>query len=158
MKKLRFLTLALVLLSASSLSSCRKKGCTDIDADNFDSSAEKSTTCYFRYGNIVSVITPSSVNYDPFDAPDLYVHFAKSTSSAWDYTSPTVSNSSSITATFPDFLFGNEQWDFEVYDYDTVDPDDLVCAGTFNPLEDGKDGVITITANGCTVKFQYNVK
>ncbi len=158
MKNLRFLTLALVLLSASSFSSCRKKGCTDIDADNYDSSAEKSTTCYFRYGNTVSVITPSSVNYDPFDAPDLYVYFAKSTSSAWDYNTTTVSNSNSISETFTDFLFGYEQWDFEVYDYDTVDPDDLVCKGSFNPLKDGKDGVITIIANGCTVKFQYKVK
>jgi hypothetical protein len=34
----------LFLLSAVFFSSCKKKGCTDINADNLDSSAEKSGT------------------------------------------------------------------------------------------------------------------
>ncbi len=155
---MRYLLIVIVFLSVASLSSCKKEGCTDIDADNYDSSAEKSSVCKFRYGNNVTVYTPASVNYDPLDAPDLYMRFAKSSSSSWDYTTTTVSNSNSLSATFTDFLFGNEQWDFEVYDYDTLDADDLVCSGSFNPLTDGKDGAITIVANGCTVTFKYSVK
>lgn len=156
MKKI-ILLFGIILLS-STFTSCKKEGCTDIDADNYDSSAEKSSVCKFRYGNNVTVYTPTSVNYDPLDAPDLYVRFAKKTSSTWDYNTTTVSNSNNISANFNDFLFGNEQWDFEVYDYDTLDADDLVCSGSFNPLKDGKDGVITIFSSGCTVTFKYSVK
>lgn len=155
---LRFLTIVLVLSCVSLLSSCKKKGCTDFDANNYDSQAEKSSTCYYRYGNTVSVNTPSSTNYDPLDAPDLYLKFAKNTSSNWDHISNTASNSNSLYATFTDFLFTNEQWDFIVYDYDTLDDDDIVCSGSFNPLLDGVDGVITVYANGCTVTFDYTVK
>ena len=155
---MRFLTIVLVILSIASLSSCKKEGCTDKNADNYDSSAKKSSLCLFRYGNNVTVYTPTSVNYDPLDAPDLYMRFAKKTSSTWDYTVTTVSNSYSLSGDFTDFLFGNEEWDFEVYDYDTLDADDLVCSGSFNPLTDGKDGAITIVANGCTVTFKYSVK
>ena len=155
---LRFLTIALILASVTFLSSCKKKGCTDIDADNYDSLAEKSSTCYFRYGNKVTVITPSSVNYDPLDGPDLFVKFAKNSSPSWDYITTTGSNSYSFGETFTDFLFTNEQWDFIVYDFDTLDPDDIVCSGSFNPILDGNDGVITVIANGCTVKFDYSVK
>jgi hypothetical protein len=155
---MKFLTLILIFTSFAMLSSCKKKGCTDIDADNYDSSAEKSSVCKFRYGNNVTVYTPNSVNYDPLDAPDLYVRFAKSSSSSWDYNTTIGSNSNSLTANFTDFLFGNEQWDFEVYDYDTLDADDLVCSGTFNPLTDGKDGEIKILTSGCTVTFKYSVQ
>ena len=157
MKSLRFLTIALVLASVTLLSSCKKKGCTDFDGDNYDSQAEKSTTCYYRYGNTVSVVSSTSVNYDPFDGPDLYIKFAKNSSSSWDYITTAGSNNYNLSATFTDFFFTNEQWDFEVYDDDTLDPDDIVCSGSFNPLTDGVDGVITVYANGCTVKFDYTV-
>lgn len=159
MKNLRFLTIGLVLASTSFLLSCKKKGCTDINADNYDSSAEKSGTCYFRYGKTVSVIAPSSVNYDPLDAPDLYIRFAKSGSSQWDFKTPVVDNSYSFTANFnSEFLFTNEKWDYEVYDYDSFDSDDLVCSGSFNPLKDGSDGKIVIFNTGVEIQFPYTIK
>lgn len=159
MKNLRFLTLGIVLASTSILLSCKKKGCTDINADNYDSSAEKSGTCYFRYGKTVSVLTPSSVNYDPLDAPDLYIRFAKSASAQWDFKTPVVDNSYSLTANFnSEFLFTNEKWEYEVYDTDTFDSDDLVCSGSFNPLKDGADGKIVINDNGVQIQFPYTVK
>jgi hypothetical protein len=159
MKNLRFLSLALAVVSVSFLSSCKKKGCSDINADNYDSSAEKSGTCYFRYGSSVSVIAPNSVNYDPLDAPDLFIRFAKSSSPQWDYTTPVVDNSYSFTANFAtEFLFTNEQWDYEVYDYDTFDANDLVCSGSFNPLEDGSDGKIIIFNEGVEIQFPYTTK
>ncbi len=146
-------------MSASFLTSYKKKGCTDINADNYDSSAEKSTTCYFRYGKTVAVIAPNSINYDPLDAPDLFIVFAKSSSPQWDYATPVVDNSYSFTANFNvEHMFTDEQWDYEVYDQDTFDEDDLVCSGSFNPLKDGKDGKIIIFNGGVEIQFPYSAK
>jgi hypothetical protein len=160
MRTLKLLSFGLLILSATVFTSCKKKGCTDMDADNYSSSAEKSDgSCSFRYGKTVSVITPSSVNYDPLDAPDLFIRFAKKTSSQWDYTTPVVSDSYTFTANFPnEYLFTNEQWDYEVYDQDTFDADDLVCSGSFNPLEDGSDGKIVIFNGGSEIQFPYTTK
>jgi hypothetical protein len=160
MKNVKFLTIAILIIGASSLSSCKKEGCTNTDADNYDAQAEKSGTCYLRYGNEVAVITPNSVNYDPLDAPDLFIRFAKSASSQWDYTSPVVNNSYSFTANFnaAEFLLTNEKWEYEIYDQDTFDSDDLVCSGSFNPLTDGSDGIIVIFDDGVEIQFKYSVK
>jgi hypothetical protein len=157
MKNLSLLTLALV--SGVFITSCTKKGCTDFNADNYDGSAVKSGTCFFRYGSSVAVIAPNNVNYDPLDAPDLFIRFAKSSSSQWDYTTPVVNDSYSFTANFnEEFLFTNEQWDYQVYDEDTFDPNDLVCSGSFNPLQDGVDGKVIIFNGGVEIQFPYSVK
>ncbi len=140
-------------------SSCKKKGCMDINADTYDSSAEKSGTCYYRYGSSVSVIAPNSVNYDPLDAPDLFIRFAKNSSTQWDFTTSVFNDSYSFNASFnEEFMFTNEQWDYEVYDEDTFDPNDLVCSGSFNPLQDGVDGKIVIFNGGVEIQFPYSIK
>jgi hypothetical protein len=70
-----------------------------------------------------------------------------------------VDNSYSFTANFNyEFLFTNEKWDFEVYDYDSFDSDDLVCSGSFNPLKDGSDGKIVIFNTGVEIQFPYTIK
>jgi hypothetical protein len=159
MKKLKLIPIALIALSISFITSCRKKGCSDLDADNYDSQAEKSGTCYFRYGNKVVIIAPNSINYDPLDAPDLFIKFAKNSSPQWDYTTTVIDNSYSFTANFnAEYMFTNEQWDYEVYDQDTFDADDLVCSGSFNPLKDGTDGKIIIFNGGVEIQFPYTAK
>jgi hypothetical protein len=159
MKKIIFQPLVIIVIGLLFLTSCKKKGCTDFDADNYDGSAEKNGTCYFRYGKSVSVFVPNSINYDPLDAPDLFIRFAKHSSPQWDFTTTVVNNSYSLTANFnEDFLFTNEQWDYQVYDEDTFDPNDLVCSGSFNPLEDGIDGEVIIFNGGIEIQFPYTVK
>jgi hypothetical protein len=65
----------------------------------------------------------------------------------------------SFTANFnSEYLFTNEQWDYEVYDFDTFDPNDLVCSGSFNPLQDGVDGKIIIFNGGVEIQFPYKRK
>jgi hypothetical protein len=158
MKKIKLLTVGALFFSVSLFSSCKKEGCTDLNADNYDGLAEKSGSCVYRYGYEVSVSTPSNVDYDPLDAPDLYIRFAKNASANWDYSSNAVSNNNNITVTYSNFLFSNETWAYEVYDQDTFDSDDLVSSGTFNPLSQGSNGNIVLTNNGCTVTFRYITK
>jgi hypothetical protein len=59
------------------------------------------------------VIVPGSISYDPLDAPDLYIRFAKSSSSQWDYKTPVVSDNYAFTAYFntEEFIFTNESWE-----------------------------------------------
>lgn len=159
MKKIIFQPLTMIFIGLIFLTSCKKKGCTDYNADNYDSSAEKSGTCYFRYGKTVSVIAPNSINYDPFDAPDLFIRFAKNSSPQWDFVTTVVNDSYSFTANFnADYMFTNEQWDYQVYDEDTFDANDLVCQGSFNPLQDGVDGKVVIFNGGVQIQFPYSVK
>lgn len=158
MKKLSLIpALGMSLLLILTFVSCKKKGCMDNDADNYSSSAEKSDgSCMYRYASAVEISAPSSINYDPFDAPDLYIRYAKSNSANWDYVSNTGSNSYFENFTLTPDKFTNEDWVFEVYDYDSIDPDDLILTGTFNPVTDGGDGNITITnSNGVSVSFKY---
>ena len=44
------------------------------------------------------------------------------------------------------------------HDDDAIDADDLVCAGSFNPLKDGADGKIIIFNGGVEIQFPYSVK
>lgn len=159
MKKIKQLTIAGILLFSFISGGCKKKGCTDKNADNFESDAEKNDgSCAFRYSSAIEVNTPTTGNYDPFDGPDLYIQFAKKTSSTWDYKSGTGSDSYSTSLTAPSVMFTNEEWQYELYDYDVLDPDDLIASGTFNPLADGSDGNIRISGNGITINFQYATK
>ena len=159
MKKNILNPLTILIIAFLFLTSCKKKGCTDYNADNYDAYAEKSTTCLFRYGKTVSVTAPNSIDYDPFDAPDLFIRFAKNASPQWDYITPVVYDSYGFTANFnADFKFTNEQWVYEVYDEDTFDANDLVCSGSFNPLQDGVDGKVIIFNGGVQIQFPYAVK
>ncbi|MBK9672320.1 MAG: hypothetical protein IPP56_11155 [Bacteroidetes bacterium] len=159
MKKIKRLTFAILLLTSTIYVGCKKKGCTDKNADNYESDAEKSDgSCAFRYSSAIEVTTPTNGNYDPFDGPDLFVQFAKKSSSTWDYKSGTGSDSYSTSLTTPSVMFTNEEWQYELYDYDVLDPNDLIANGTFNPLTAGSDGKITLTGSGITVNFQYATK
>lgn len=138
--------------------SCKKKGCMDINADNYDSFAQKNNgTCAFRYTSSVYVESIEGANYDSFDGPELYVVISKNTSSTWDYKSSVGSNSYSTSLTIPIFLLTNEKWKYQIYDEDTVG-DDLLGEGEFNPLVDGKDREISVVTNGIKMKFSYLVK
>lgn len=153
--KTRIIILSLLACSIMTLQSCKKKGCTDKNSDNYDPDAEKSDgSCVFRYATGVQVSTPTSVGYDPFDGPDLYVKFAKKTSSTWDYVTNTGADNYSSSLSVPsNIMFTNEDWECEIYDYDTADPDDLIMTGTFNPLK-----TLTLTGSGVSITFQYTTK
>lgn len=154
MKK-QTIILSLLACSIMTIQSCKQKGCMDKDADNYSSYAEKSDgSCAFRYATGVQVSTPTNGNYDILSGPDIYVRFAKSSSPNWDYYTNTSADSYSTSLTVPlDIMFTNEDWVFEIYDYDDLDAHDLILFGTFNPLE-----TLTLTGSGVSITFQYTTK
>jgi len=156
--KNKLLLTAFAILALFAFNSCKQKGCMDKNSDTYDQDAEKDDgSCTYRYSSGITISVPVT-NWDPFDGPDLYVKFAKTSSSTWDYTSSTGSDAYSCSLTVPSAMFTNESWDYEIYDYDTLDPDDLVASGSFNPLTSGSGGNITLTGSGITLTFQYILK
>lgn len=157
-KKL-ILLIGIMIFSTSAFTGCKQKGCTDRDSDNYDPDAEKSDgSCVYRYCSGIQVTTPTSVGYDPVDGPELYVHFAKASSANWDNLSSQGADSYSSLLSSPSVQFTNENWQFEIFDYDSMDPDDLIITGTFNPLEQGSGGNITISGSGVIITFKYTTK
>lgn len=160
MKTLKLIGLiGIVLFSTSAFTGCKQKGCTDRNSDNYDPDAEKSDgSCVYRFSSGIQISTPTGGGYDIADGPELYVIFKKTSSSTWDYTSSVGSNSYSALLTSPEVQFTNEEWKFEMYDYDSLDPDDFIISGTFNPIELGSDGNITLSGSGITITFKYSTK
>jgi hypothetical protein len=156
---------ALFLLTATSCK--RVSGCTDVNAENYNQDAEKDDgSCRCRYASAVRIddvhATDGAGNaWDPFSAPDLYVRFAKASSSKWDYVT-----SVDDEATMPSSLilpnggaqFTNESWQFEIVDKDSPDADDVIYSGTFNPITSGGTGSISIVQGAISITFQYDIK
>lgn len=166
MKKYQLLFPMLLIFLATS--SCKKeKGCTDLDADNYKSSAEKDDgTCKYRNAASVRIdATPSTdgsgAAWDPFSAPDLFVRFSKSSSTTWDNITNTVDEATlpaSLILPNGDVKFTNENWQFQIVDADSPDDDDVIFSGTFNPLTNGGTGNVVVTGTGVSITFIYTVK
>jgi hypothetical protein len=63
MKKLKILSLSLVLVGTSILTSCQKEGCTDLDAVNYSSSAKKNDGSCKYEGSIVFWYGPETSSF-----------------------------------------------------------------------------------------------
>lgn len=138
-----------------------------MDAENYDPDAEKDDgSCRYRYAASVRIdaipaTDGSGAAWDPFSAPDLYVRFAKSSSSTWTYTTNTVDEAvtpASLILPNGDVKFTNENWQFQILDHDSPDADDLIYSGTFNPITNGGTGNIVVTGTGVSITFIYNAR
>ncbi|HEY0031324.1 MAG TPA: hypothetical protein VGC65_11235 [Bacteroidia bacterium] len=166
MKKPNLLLTLLFALTITVTTSCRKKGCTNRDADNYEENAKKDDgSCMCRYASAVRIdaipATNGSGSSWDFGAPDLYVRFSKSSSPTWDYVTNIASDAAtpaSLILPSGDIKFTNENWQFQIVDYDTPDPDDIIFSGTFNPLSNGGSGNIVVTGTGVSLTFIYTTK
>ena len=159
-----------------------KSGCTDANADNFDSNAEENSGCEYRYAQPFyvrnkpatkpgGVAWDANINYDS----DVYVRFKPVSATAWNYTKIAIS----ITATAPcdqldpayTIKFTNEEWEYEIYDCDSTanmgnggvkGVDEIMDKGKINPFSQGtagNSGSINVTGeNGMTIEMTYGIK
>lgn len=164
MKKLIVFLFAIV--TVLSFSNCGRRGCTDIDADNYDDGAKRDDgDCMYRFASGINVNAFPTLDgngnlWDPTGGPDVYVRFAKQSSATWDYVSSTASDSYAPTSLLVSggIKFTNEDWQFQLMDYDWPSADDVIASGTFNPVTTGGGGSITVlTSNGSSVTFQYSL-
>lgn len=149
------------------IAACKKEGCTDANADNFDREADKSdNSCTYRYPVAVKVNSlpaakPNGESWDAADGADVYVRFTKSTGDSWLYTTTTDEDyNGAVTFTIANAAnyFTNEQWKFEIKDADLLSEDELMASGTFNPVEGGINGEIPVNNNSVSLIFQYSLK
>lgn len=149
-------------------SGCGKKGCTDPDADNHDNDAKRDDgQCLYRFAsainvNVFPVLDGNNNDWDIGGAPDVYVRFKRSASTTWDYETNTATDSYapfSLILLTANIKFTNEDWQFQLMDYDWPSSDDLIASGTFNPLKMGSNNNIIVQAlNGSNLTFQYTLK
>lgn len=142
----------------------RKEGCTDSNANNYDSGADKNSGCAFRYSSTVDIsgVLTNNPNGDPWDidgtGPDLKMNFGKSTSSAYDFSTDTQNDVSATTLTPSSSIqFTNEEWKYQLVDDDLLSSPEVIATGTFNPVTQGGSNVISITNGNVIIKFNYTV-
>ena len=166
---------SLLISSITIFDSCKKLGCTDVDADTYKSTAEKNNEadCKYRFASTFYVTNIPSTkstgefwdNYYSYDC-DAYVRFKPKGSSSWYYTNADYNtNSATCYQSSSNVQFTNEEWEFECRDSDYSsypNYDELVIAGTFNPLTQGttsgETGKIKITIQGVRFEFNYTVR
>jgi hypothetical protein len=147
------------------LPGCKKEGCTDFNADNYDGNADKNSGCVYRYASTIDVAgvaftNPAGGTWDIDESgPDLRVDFGKSSSSGFDFTTDTRTNASSASLTpTSNIQFTNEDWKYEVVDDDLLGASEIIASGTFNPLQQGSSNMISIMNGSVSIKFNYSVK
>jgi hypothetical protein len=158
-----------VALATTTLYSCKKdkSGCTDSNADNFDSGANQNSGCRFRYASNIDIDNvpahrPDGSNWDDSDGPDLKVNFGKNSSSGYDNSTDASDNYTTGVATVhPNgtIRYSNESWKFQLVDGDLLSSE-VISEGTFNPVKgSGPDNSVTVTGtNGVTFKFKYTIQ
>jgi hypothetical protein len=155
---------ALLMLAATS---CNKniEGCTDSNADNFNSKANKNLDCRYRFASNfdisdIPMYKADGTAWDNSDGPDIRVNFGKKSNSGYDYSSTTSDNvSSTTTVTNPTGVkFTNEDWKYEIVDKDVVGAE-VISSGTFNPITtSSSSSSMTVQNNGVTIVFKYTIQ
>lgn len=161
--KILFLSIIAV---ATSLSACKKnEGCTDKNANNYDSNAEENSGCLYRYASTIDIsgVPTNNPNGDSWDidgsGSDLRINFGKNSSIDYDFTT-NIQDDVSATSLTPtsNIQFTNEQWKYEVVDEDLLSSPETIASGTFNPISSGSSNEITINNGSIVIKFKYTVK
>ena len=141
-----------------------KEGCTDNNANNYDSEADKNSGCVFRYSSTIDIsgVSTNNPNGDPWDidgtGPDLRMNFGKSTSSGYDFSTDLQYDQSAVTLTPTSSIqFTNEEWKYQLIDDDLLSSAETIATGTFNPITQGGSNVISITNGNVIIKFNYTV-
>jgi hypothetical protein len=167
MKKMKKSKLVLMIFAAAILGTAgcsKKEGCTDNNANNYDSDAEKNSGCVFRYSSTIDIsgVSTNNPNGDSWDidgtGPDLKMNFGKSTSSGYDFTTDIKYDESSATLTPSSSIqFTNEEWKYQLVDEDLFSSPETIATGTFNPVTQGGSNLISITNGNVIIKFNYTV-
>jgi hypothetical protein len=143
-----------------------KEGCTDPNADNYDSRADKNTECRYRFASNIDIsdvpsAKPDGSGWDDGDGPDLKLNYGKSSSVGYSYTTNTAENAGSSATLMPSgsVQFTNEEWKFELVDVDLLG-NETITTGTFNPLKGGllNNEFSLETSNGTKFTFKYTIR
>lgn len=141
-----------------------KEGCTDPNADNYDSKADVNAACRYRIASNIDVSSVPATktggdSWDDSDGPDLKINFGKSSSAGYDYTTNTATDAGTSATLIPTsgITYTNEEWKYEVVDVDLVG-NEVIASGAFRPLSESTDNIVEIKSNGVVIKFKYTIQ
>ena len=153
-----------IVAISTSLSACKKnEGCTDKNANNYDSNADENSGCVYRYASTVNIsgVSSNNPNGAPWDidgGPDLRINFGKNSSSAYDFSTDIKNNVFATTLTpTSNIQFTNEAWKYQVVDEHLLSFPEKIATGTFNPITQGGSNEISINNGSIIIKFNYTV-
>jgi len=171
--KTKLFLLLLITIAAFVLPSCRKKGCGNPNAENYDSD-KKHEECYCAY----RFFTSADVNYFPFIHADgspmdtTTYHIISA-----DFRDPTILNyfgdgvsfdtvryfCNSHFLSLPLKNYGNQNWQrSQAYKYKLYSTGGKIASGDINPFEgtsNGGQGKVTVHGqNGTIITFNYIVQ
>ena len=161
------------------LISCKKRGCQDFAAENYDNTAQKhNCKCTYRFNDsIVFTNIPlkksngsswDSAKYEPPSPPDLYLYLYPN--SNFDkrfrpiYTRVNEDFIGSTIVLFKEwkaYYWNNDTWFYELRDDDHEEypqkDDDIISSGKFNPILEGSNGKINVVfTNGVGMTIYYH--
>jgi hypothetical protein len=165
--KIKLIAIGLISTAMIALTpACKKdkEGCTDPNADNYDSKADKNTECRYRYASntdVSGVPTTKSdgSGWDDGDGPDLKLNFGKSSSSGYSYTTNTAQDAGTSATLMPvgSVQFSSEEWKYELIDVDLLG-NEVISTGTFNPLTSTSNNYFDIEHDGVKIRFKYTIQ
>ncbi len=165
--KLNYLIVAFLLSTGTVFTtSCTKKeGCTDIQANNYDSDAKKNVGCQYRFASTIDIsnvptTNPAGTEWDiDLSGPDLKLNFGKNSNSGFDNSTNVISDVFATSLTpISNIQFTNETWKYQLIDVDLLSSDEVIATGTFNPVSQGGNNIITITNGSISITFHYTVQ
>ncbi len=166
MTKLTIGLFSLMLIAVAPACNKNIEGCTDSNADNFNSLANKNKDCRYRYASNIDIsdlplYKPDGTAWDSGDGPDIKVNFGKKSNNGYDYSSSVSDNlSGNSTTVTPNgsIKFNNEDWKYQIVDKDLLG-EEVISSGTFNPITaSSSSSSITLVNNGVTIKFKYTIQ
>lgn len=136
-----------------------------MNADNYHLYNPENPGCYYRFANTIDVnnIPARDTGGLAWDTdgslPDVKVNFGRNSKVNYEFTTNISNNGSSVSlSTSNKIQFTNEDWKYEVLDYDLPADSTEIISGIFNPVVMGNTGVIPVTNGSVTLRFHYSTK
>ncbi len=162
MKKNIFFLISLAVFLTGN-EACKKEGCTDFNAANYNTQAKKNKGCQYRFVSTIEVsgVPARKQSGDSWDedgsGPDLKLNFGKNSSMGYDFTTEVkIDSLSAVLISNLNTPFTDEVWKFELIDDDTLADSDIILVGTFHPLQKGQTGnFISVGSDKLKIHINY---
>jgi hypothetical protein len=115
--------------------SCAKKGCTDMNSDNYSAEAKKNdNSCVYRYISQTDIVMPYSI-YAVEDSK-VYIKLFKKSEINKVYTSDIVTTLYKCSFKFNnEFYLTNEDWTMQIWKVDSDSNEENIISADFNPFK-----------------------
>ncbi len=142
------------------------RGCNDINSPYYNSNDKGNGDCKYAYVTSYEITYYPDDSWDYFSDADLILNITALSSDVKVLQGAEKGNHNPTTPAIWDeareIKLDNKVYHWQLDDYDAADPNDLISEGTFNPIEEIKNGqnngTITMAASGSQLVIHYIIK